>query len=62
MQRVAEANRLIKRMSRQLKYAILNVNREVYASGFHTFVEDGIYYNGTTGEMVGEGIVSQATA
>ncbi|KAH6920371.1 hypothetical protein HPB50_028638 [Hyalomma asiaticum] len=47
--RVVEANRVIRGMSRQLGYTIMDVNRDVNELGFRPFAWDGIHYSGATG-------------
>ncbi|KAM7290262.1 hypothetical protein ISCGN_026909 [Ixodes scapularis] len=46
--RVVEANGVIKGMSRQLRYDVMEVNREVYEAGSRPFA-DGIHYSEATG-------------
>ena len=60
--RVIEANRIIKGMSRQLKYGVVEINREVYEAGSLPFEQSGIHYSGVTGGRVGDRLGSQATA
>lgn len=59
--RVVEANRVIKGMSRQLRYDVIEVNREVYEAGSRPF-EDGIHYSEATGYRVGDRLGRVATA
>ncbi|CAN7949932.1 unnamed protein product [Ixodes pacificus] len=60
--RVIEANRIIKGMSRELKYGVVEINREVYETGSFLFEQSGIHYSGVTGGRVGDRLGSQATA
>ena len=60
--RVIEANRIFKGMSRQLKYGVVEINREVYEAGSFPFEQSGIHYSGVPGGRVGDRLGSQATA
>ena len=60
--RVIEANCVIRGMSRQLGYSVMEVNREVYEPGLRPFAQDGIHYTGATGRRVGNRMGRQATA
>nr|XP_037270198.1 uncharacterized protein LOC119161787 [Rhipicephalus microplus] len=60
--RVAEANRVIKGMSRQPGYSVMEVNQDVYEPGAHPFAQDGIRYSGATSRRVGNRMGRQATA
>lgn len=60
--RVVEANRVIRGMSRQLGYSIMEVNRDVNELGFRPFACDGIHYSRATGRRVGNRMGCQATA
>ncbi|KAH6924074.1 hypothetical protein HPB50_011177 [Hyalomma asiaticum] len=60
--RVVEANWVIRGMSRQLGYSIMDVNRDVNELGFRPFAWDGIHYSGATGRRVGNRMGCQATA
>lgn len=59
--RVVEANRVIKGMSRQLRYDVMEVNREVYEAGSFPFA-DGIHYSEATGYRVGDRLGRKVTA
>ncbi|KAM7297475.1 hypothetical protein ISCGN_022626 [Ixodes scapularis] len=59
--RVVEANRVIKGMSRQLRYDVMEVNREVYEAGSRPFA-DGIHYSEATGYRVGDRMGRTVTA
>ncbi|XP_037572575.2 uncharacterized protein LOC119455246 [Dermacentor silvarum] len=59
---VAEANRVIRGLSRRLGYGVMDVNWDVYGSGSHPFAQDAIHYSGATGGRVGSRIGRQATA
>ncbi|KAH7973154.1 hypothetical protein HPB52_022160 [Rhipicephalus sanguineus] len=56
--RVIEA--VIRAMSRQLSYSVMEVNKDVYEPG--PFAQDGIHYSGATGRRVGNRMGRQATA
>ncbi|XP_077496363.1 uncharacterized protein LOC144107239 [Amblyomma americanum] len=60
--RVAEANCVIRLMSRLLRYGVMEVNREVYEVRPHPFAQHGIHYNDGTGMRVGSRIGCQETA
>ncbi|XP_077501564.1 uncharacterized protein LOC144112638 [Amblyomma americanum] len=60
--RVVETNRVIRLLSRRLRYEVMEVNREVYEVRPHPFAQDGIHYGGATGKKVGSRIGRQATA
>ncbi|KAH7947769.1 hypothetical protein HPB52_015707 [Rhipicephalus sanguineus] len=60
--RVVEANCVIRVMSRQLGYSVMEVNKDVYEPGFRRFAQDGIHYSGATGRRVGNRMGRQATA
>ncbi|XP_077507387.1 uncharacterized protein LOC144118085 [Amblyomma americanum] len=60
--RVVEANRVIRLMSRRLRYGATEVNREVYEVRPHPLAQDGIHYGGATGKRLGSRIGRQATA
>ncbi|KAH7968226.1 hypothetical protein HPB52_007039 [Rhipicephalus sanguineus] len=47
--RVIEANCVIRAMSRQLSYSVMEVNKDVYEPGLRPFAQDGIHYSGATG-------------
>ncbi|KAM7313278.1 hypothetical protein ISCGN_003153 [Ixodes scapularis] len=59
--RVVEANGVIKGMSRQLRYDVMEVNREVYEAGSRPFA-DGIHYSEATGYRVGDRMGRTVTA
>ncbi|KAH7969950.1 hypothetical protein HPB52_023083 [Rhipicephalus sanguineus] len=60
--RVIEGNCVIRGMSRQLGYSVMEVNKDVYEPGFRPFAQDGIHYSGATGRRVGNRMGRQATA
>ncbi|XP_075737510.1 uncharacterized protein LOC142777105, partial [Rhipicephalus microplus] len=60
--RVVEANCVIKGMSRQLEYSVMEVNQDVYEPGDRPFAQDDIHYSGATGRGVGNRMGRQATA
>ncbi|KAH7963624.1 hypothetical protein HPB52_022273 [Rhipicephalus sanguineus] len=60
--RVIEGNCVIRGMSRQLSYSVMEVNKDVYEPGLHPFAQDGIHYSGATGRRVGNRMGRQATA
>ncbi|KAH7950860.1 hypothetical protein HPB52_002428 [Rhipicephalus sanguineus] len=60
--RVIEANCVIRAMSRQLSYSVMEVNKDVYEPGLRPFAQDGIHYSGATGRRVGNRMGRQATA
>ncbi|KAH7982885.1 hypothetical protein HPB52_007955 [Rhipicephalus sanguineus] len=60
--RVIEANCVIRGVSRQLGYSVMEVNKDVYEPGFRPFAQDGIHYSGATGRRVGYRMGRQATA
>ncbi|KAM7284959.1 hypothetical protein ISCGN_031957 [Ixodes scapularis] len=59
--RVVEANGVIKGTSRQLRYDVMEVNREVYEAGSRPFA-DGIHYSEATGYRVGDRMGRTVTA
>ncbi|XP_070388000.1 uncharacterized protein [Dermacentor albipictus] len=60
--RMVEANRVIRSLSGRLGYSVMEVNRDVYRTGFRPFVQDGIHYSGATGKRIGGRMGRQATA
>ncbi|XP_072142126.1 uncharacterized protein [Dermacentor andersoni] len=60
--RVVEANQVIRSLSRQLGYGVMEVNRDVYGAGSRPFVQDAIHYSGATGTRIGGRMGRQATA
>ncbi|XP_070397528.1 uncharacterized protein [Dermacentor albipictus] len=60
--RVVEANRVFRSLSGRLGYSVMEVNRDVYGTGFRPFVQDGIHYSGATGKRIGGRMGRQATA
>ncbi|KAH7986693.1 hypothetical protein HPB52_024796 [Rhipicephalus sanguineus] len=50
--RVIEANCVIRGMSRQLGYSVMEVNKDVYEPGFRPFAQDDIHYSGATGRRL----------
>nr|XP_037288254.1 uncharacterized protein LOC119181171 [Rhipicephalus microplus] len=60
--RVVEANCVIKGLSRQLGYSVIDVYQDVYEPGARPFAQDGIHYSGATGRRVGNRMGRQAIA
>ncbi|KAH7952578.1 hypothetical protein HPB52_024176 [Rhipicephalus sanguineus] len=60
--RVIEANCVIRGVSRQLGYSVMEVNKDEYEPGFRPFAQDGIHYRGARGRRVGNRMGRQATA
>ncbi|MDJ1305890.1 MAG: hypothetical protein MRQ09_06695 [Candidatus Midichloria sp.] len=60
--RVVEANRVIRGMSRTLRYDVMDVNREVHEAGPSPFARDGIHYSEATGYRVGDRMGCKVTA
>ncbi|XP_075721822.1 uncharacterized protein LOC142765136 [Rhipicephalus microplus] len=60
--KVVEANCVIKGLSRQLGYSVMEVNQNVYEPGTRPFAQDGIHYSGATGRRVGNRMGRQAIA
>ncbi|XP_075752653.1 uncharacterized protein LOC142818141 [Rhipicephalus microplus] len=60
--RVVEVNCVIKGLSRQLRYSVMEVNQDVYEPGARPFAQDGIHYSGVTGRRVGNRMGRQAIA
>nr|XP_037288231.1 uncharacterized protein LOC119181148 [Rhipicephalus microplus] len=59
--KLVEADCVIKGLSRQLGYSVMEVNQDVYEPGARLFAQDGIHYNGVMGRRVGNRMGRQAT-